>query len=109
MGGCALPGKHSYSAAQIRNAAASFARAQACIRNRGRPYCLFMAFTLTFPFIWFSLLLFLHVFADAYLVFFRYFSHSKVVSLFVFKTFLRLFMFRFIRASRRVSFEMELS
>jgi hypothetical protein len=42
-----------------------------------------MVFSLTFPFTWFSLLVFLHVFAP---VFFGYFIHCKVLSLSVFKS-----------------------
>jgi hypothetical protein len=42
-------------------------------------------------------------------VFFGYFIQNKVLSLSVFKSFLRIFMFRFIRTFRSVSFGMELS
>jgi hypothetical protein len=56
-------------------------------------YCLVMVFAFTFPFTWFSLLVFLHVFAA---VFFGYFIHSKVLSLSVFKAFFRILVFRFI-------------
>jgi hypothetical protein len=42
-------------------------------------------------------------------VFFGFFIHCKVLSLSVFKIFLRIFVFRFIRAFRSASFGMELS
>jgi hypothetical protein len=42
-------------------------------------------------------------------VFFGYFIQNKVLSLSVFKSFLRIFMFRFIRTFRSVSFGMESS
>jgi hypothetical protein len=42
-------------------------------------------------------------------VFFGHFIQNKVFSLSVFKSFLRIFMFRFIRTFKNFSFEMELS
>jgi hypothetical protein len=63
-----------------------------------------VVFALTFTFTWFSLLI-LHVFAAV----FRLFHSSKVLSLSVFKSFLRIFMFRFIRTFRSVPFGMELN
>jgi hypothetical protein len=65
-----------------------------------------MVFALTFPFTWFSLLVFLHTFVAVYLKCFS--AISFIVrfchSLFL-KRFSKLFMFRFIRASRSVSFK----
>jgi hypothetical protein len=60
-----------------------------------------------FRFTWFLVLVFLHVFAAVYLK--CYLIHSKVLSLSVFKAFLRLFVFRFIRAFRNISFGIKLS
>jgi hypothetical protein len=48
-------------------------------------------------------------FSAVFKVFFGYFIQNKVLSLSVFKSFLRIFMFRFIRTFRSVSFGMELS
>jgi hypothetical protein len=65
-------------------------------------FCFKFSFQLVFT-------LYLHVFAAAFKVFFGYFIQNKVLSLSVFKSYLRIFMFRFIRTFRRVSFGMELS
>jgi hypothetical protein len=106
--GTSIETKRLHSPARVLWVGDSNVRRSTWFCKYGRCY-LVMVFVLTFLFIWFSLLI-LHVFVAVYFkVFFGNSIHSKVLSLSVFKTFLRIFMFRFIRAFKNVSSGMELS